>query len=141
MRTQSKDKKPTIVYYIQTGSNSYIGPYGNKPSQKMLDKVYATNVATFNLIDVSKPSQKIGVIALSVNDFLAWKKENLLIESGPSRKNYFISDNKTYYCVSTIDGMCGYTFDNVIETENANKNKNYELIKAGTTVCIKPKKL
>jgi hypothetical protein len=54
MRTLPKAKKPSKVYYIHDSFGDYIGPYANKPSQKMLDKFDEAKVITFKLSDVVK---------------------------------------------------------------------------------------
>lgn len=77
---------------------------------------------------MEEETQNIAVICYNSNDFITWKKEQGFVETFSFNKNKFKIDNKMYYCITKLTDLHSRSFDNIIETNNASKNKEYGLI-------------
>jgi len=70
----------------------------------------------------------VGVISLNTNDFLYWKEKNGLKGEGLDNKRKFKVGNSVYFCLTSIGDTCSLELNEVIETEKAKLNKEYEEI-------------
>jgi len=75
----------------------------------------------------------VAVLAKDSKDFLSWKNVNNLVLDK-------IIGNRTYHMISNICGTCGLSFDEVVETDNANLNEDYNEIKTVLAVNLKIEK-
>lgn len=73
-------------------------------------------------------SKIIIVLSLDINDFLYWRKQNNLIPTSLDCKNRFINNSILYICINKSIDLCSVNFDEVIETDNAKLNKEYNEI-------------
>ena len=80
-----------------------------------------------NISDVRQRS--IAVISLDTHDFKLWKNENNIKHDGIDIQRRFKVGNTTYYCISKVCDLCSLNLDEIIETEYAKENKEYEQIK------------
>jgi hypothetical protein len=87
-----------------------------------------------NISDVRQRS--IAVISLDTNDFKLWKNKNNLKHDGLDTQRKFKISNTTYYCVSKVCDLCSLRLDEIIETEYAKENKEYEQIKLAVRVNL-----
>lgn len=71
----------------------------------------------------------IGVISKNSEDFLNWKRENNLTGKHRTPKLFYTKDNKTYVCFATICDTKSWSIDELLETNLAKSNKDYEQIK------------
>lgn len=77
---------------------------------------------------MEEKTENIAVICYDINDFISWKKEQGFVEKIPFYKEKFKVYNKVYYCITKLIDLHSKTFDNIIETNDASKNKEYGLI-------------
>lgn len=80
-----------------------------------------------NLLNIDK--RTVVVISFSLEDFKLWKNNSKLKPDGLDRQRRFVVGNTTYYCVFRVNDLCSITVDEIIETERAKENKEYEQIK------------
>ena len=80
----------------------------------------------------------VGVIAYNINDFLDFVKQFGEPKHSPQHK-YKVNDTVYYRILKACD-LCGWRFDEVVETELAYQSKEYEKIKEGIRYCIASKK-
>lgn len=73
-------------------------------------------------------SKTTAVISSSVDDFLSWRKDNLSTTEIGTKTNVKV-DDMLYILVIKPEHVCSKSFDNVIETENAHNNSEYDKIK------------
>lgn len=73
--------------------------------------------------------RSIAVISLDTQDFKLWKLEHKLKHDGLDTQRRFKIGNITYYCISKVCDLCSLAIDEIIETEYAKENKEYEHIK------------
>jgi hypothetical protein len=89
---------------------------------------------------VQKSSIFIAVIAMNIEDFLNWKKENNHIPVGKNKfhtqKRYTIG-NTSYICIVKPQDCRGWAFNEIIETSNASLNSNYTTIIECIKHCLK----
>lgn len=78
----------------------------------------------------------IAVLSLDIEDFQDWKNKNNLEEQGLDTQRKFKSGNNTYICISTVGDSCSYGFDEIIETDYAKENSDYEEIKSVVRTCL-----
>jgi hypothetical protein len=109
----------------------------NKDLDKIVDYCFKTYEKSLNLELLKLKKLKtefeihdkvIGVICLSVEDFLSWKKEQGHNPEFDTRRKYKYEDN-TYICITNWQNSTGLVFDGIIETKYAQENPEYELIK------------
>lgn len=100
-------KIPKFVYFT-LGDNGWVnGPYIN-PKKGYINR-------KFKLTEkLEKSLKKIGVISFSIKDFLVFKT-NFVVEHC-DKNNSFISNDVEYRAICGLNGVCGHTFDGVIET-------------------------
>lgn len=72
-------------------------------------------------------NNNIAIISLNTIDFQSWIKKNLKL-SGIEYINKFKTDNKTYFCITSVLDLCSKRFDKIFETTDAKKNKYYQEI-------------
>jgi hypothetical protein len=74
--------------------------------------------------------KNIGVVALSVEDFLRWKQDHKHIPSKKHRDNIreYTCRGKHYVCLSRPTNCYGYSFDELQETGRAYMNDKYREI-------------
>jgi hypothetical protein len=131
MSGRATKKIPEFIYFVGDGNYWIQGPYVN-PKKGYINR-------KFKLVEVlEEPIKKVAVISLNIDDFLEFKATLSNVKKG-DRKNRFTVDNTDYLYIKPIDGTCGHTFDDVIETEKAKLNENYNNIKAAIIVALKPK--
>lgn len=73
-------------------------------------------------------SKTTAVISSSVDDFLSWRKDNICTTEIGTKTNVKV-DDMLYILVIKPEHVCSKSFDNVIETENAHNNSEYDKIK------------
>jgi len=74
-------------------------------------------------------NSNIAIISLNTTDFQSWKFKKKLKGGGIEYRNKFKTDNKTYFCITSVLDLCSKKFNKIIETTNAQKNKYYQEIK------------
>lgn len=73
-------------------------------------------------------SKSVGVISSCVSDFLQWREDNLYTtEIGTTTR--IRVDNTLYILVMKPEHACSQSFDEVVETNKANTNSEYNKIK------------
>lgn len=77
----------------------------------------------------SKKEHNIAVISLNVHDFKLWKSFNNLKEDKIGTEKKFRIKNTRYHCISKVKDLCSLGIDEIIETNYAKENKEYEEIK------------
>lgn len=87
-----------------------------------------------NISDVRQRS--IVVISLDTQDFKLWKLESNLKHDGLDTQRRFKVGNTTYYCISKVYDLCSLGIDEIIETEYAKENKEYEQIMLVARTCL-----
>ena len=73
-------------------------------------------------------SKNVAVISSCVADFLNWREDNLYTTEIGTKEKIRIDDT-LYILVSKTEHVCSKSFDEVIETENASSNSEYDKIK------------
>lgn len=92
------------------------------------------NAVIKQLMDERKATQKlkiktikiIGIVAYNIEDFQNWRKEKKhrpYTHQDTERK--YTYRNKIYVCLTQKIHVCGYTFDEIIETPRAHRNPEY----------------
>ena len=71
----------------------------------------------------------IAVISFDTQDFQDWKLANDLKGDGTEHKRQFSMKNNTYYCITNVCDLRSLSIDEVIETDRANENEQYDKIK------------
>lgn len=87
-----------------------------------------------NLKDIHQ--RNIAVISLNCQDFKEWRINNNLYVDNFSLK-MFKANNCNYRCISSLCNVYGMQFDEIIETSDARKNKEYDEIKSLIKICLK----
>jgi hypothetical protein len=80
----------------------------------------------------------VAVICSSVEDFNNWKKEQKHTSLISSALKY-VFDGTMYIRISKKYQMCGYSFDEIVETRDAANNPEYHQIMDNIKTCIKSK--
>jgi hypothetical protein len=71
----------------------------------------------------------VAVLSLNAHDFLLWKYDSNFKDVRLETQKRFIVDNTTYFCASDVYGLRAFALDEIIETEHAKENKEYEQMK------------
>ena len=87
--------------------------------------------------DQKNKQHHIAVISLDTNDFKHWKSKNNLKEDDIMTSRKFKIGNVTYYRILKVCDLCSLTIDEIIETERAKENKEYERIKLTSNFNLK----
>ena len=91
-------------------------------------------------LTLAKPKQKtVGVISLRTEDFLLWRKSKRHVpqDGKENTQRRYVYKNKRYICLSRMTDMCGCHFDEVIETDSAYLNQEYDKIIEGTKPALR----
>jgi hypothetical protein len=67
----------------------------------------------------------IGVIAQSINDFQEWKKAQGHVATHKDTLRIYECNGVKYVCLSRKENCCSWSFDELVETENAKLGHDY----------------
>jgi len=106
---------------------------------KCIEKKYIDNwnehdiylLELFSKEILNKNIENIGIICLNSSDFKNFiiNKINLINENIDLIDNKkAILNNKRYIKISNVCDICSFSFDEIIETDNAKENENYNKI-------------
>jgi len=87
------------------------------------------NFAESKIYGLNKDQSNIAVISLDTKDFLNWKENNNLRGGGLQYRKKFKIGNNVYNCITKANDLCSLTVNDVIETEHAKENEEYDEIK------------
>jgi len=87
--------------------------------------------------DTDRPSAVIAVIAQNLDDFNDWKKKQGHINCIRDTHKKYLCENKLYVAITAKTDMVSWSFDEIVETEYATKNKQYAEIQLGIKHCLK----
>lgn len=79
-----------------------------------------------NLNPSDTKQRSIAVLSSNTNDFQAWKRDNNIKPTGVDKMRRFTVGNTTYHCISNVSDLCAINLDDIIETEHAKDNEEYE---------------
>ena len=87
-----------------------------------------------------KSPQTVGVIARSMEDFQNWRNDHnhRPTHNVENTQRRYIYRGKRYVGLSNPNHCCGYSFDEVIETETAYMNSEYGVIVSIIKPTLKP---
>jgi hypothetical protein len=94
-------------------------------------------IAAKKIVRLYEEQQKkgiiVGVIVYDLKDFELWKSEQYFDSSllWEEKQDRFIYDNKKYKLIRSLNDCRGWQFDEIIETDMAVHNREYEKIKFG----------
>jgi hypothetical protein len=91
------------------------------------------------IVEPIKTYRTIGVIAETIADFQTWKTlQGHEVKFGnKDTLRIYESDNTKYVCLSKKEHCCSWTFDEILETNDAKKNPDYAEIIEYTNVFSK----
>lgn len=109
------------------------------------DCLNAINEVIGELMNARKPAPKklpqtVGVIARSLEDFQNWRNDHnhRPTHNVENTQRRYVYRGKRYVGLSNPNHCCGYSFDEVIETETAYMNSEYGVIVSIIKPTLKP---
>ena len=86
-------------------------------------------------LNLKDKQRNIAVISNNMQDFKQWRIDNNLYVNNLSLKMFELN-NCMYYRISSLNDLHSMSFDEVVETIDATKNKEYEEIKSLIKICM-----
>jgi hypothetical protein len=121
--------------------NSFFGKKGDPDGDGFNYRSDCMNVKVSDLTkfdsDINEEPKTVMVISLGQNDFLNWRDKSGLIPEGVSFVHRFSVGNITYRKVSCICDTKSMTVDQIIETDRAKENPEYNRIIESSRYCLK----
>lgn len=124
----------------QGGHPGVLGPSSEDEEWTSFYGYLMGTIKTLNDISNFYPNKEIAVISLNIEDFKQWMSERGLVGNMINTPRRIKCGNVIYHCISNSIHPRSYSFDEIIETDYAKENKEYDLIITVIRPNLRPQK-